>query len=252
MGKIMNSLVERGFRVGARIVTQGQLRSPKHSNHPIVMTLHRLFNRRRALVVQIGAYDGKSNDFLSYLLLNNSKWQAILVEPVPFLFERLKSTYLSAPWVNFSNVAIGIESKSMTFYYVAPAAEKDFPDWCTQLGSFSKEHILKHLDSIEPFIHSVEVKCETLMDFLSRCGAINLDVLMVDAEGFDYDIVYQVDFGRTKPRIIVYEHTHLSQQQRTELIGKLQSGGYRVTQYDEDTLAVRARFPRFRTNRNCT
>ena len=238
----MESVISRIVRVVARIITQRKLRSsPIHSYHAIEAMLFKRFNRRPALIVQIGAYDGRSNDFLSYLLLRNRKWRAILVEPVPFLFERLKSNYLSAPWVSCDNVAIGTEHKWMTFYYVAPEAEKDFPYWCTQLGSFSKEHILKHIDSIEPYVRTTEVRCEPLMDFLSRHSALKLDALMIDTEGFDYDIVRQIDFDRSRPGIIVYEHTHLSEQQRADLIGKLQDSGYDVTQYDEDTLAVTSR-----------
>jgi FkbM family methyltransferase len=237
----MKLIISRVVRVMTRIVTQRRLRSPKHPNHPIVATLYKLFNGRSALIVQIGAYDGKSNDFLSYLLLRNRKWRAILVEPVPFLFERLKTNYFSAPWVEFSNVAIGTETKWMTFYHVKAEAENEFPHWCTQLGSFSKEHILSHIDSIEPYIRKTDVRCESLMDFLSGRGALKLDVLMIDTEGFDYDIVRQIDFYRSRPRVIVYEHTHLSEEQKTDLADILQSGGYKVTQYEEDTLAVSSR-----------
>ena len=42
--------------------------------------------------VQIGAYDGISNDPV-YPHLKNKRWKGILIEPVPYIFNRLLESY---------------------------------------------------------------------------------------------------------------------------------------------------------------
>src|SRR5215475_11098250 len=57
-------------------------------------------------VVQIGSNDGNTNDPLHKLLIDNPAWQALLIEPVPFLFEKLVANYPREDRFKFANVAV--------------------------------------------------------------------------------------------------------------------------------------------------
>jgi hypothetical protein len=94
-------------------------------------------------VVQIGSNDGNAGDPIRSLVLQNPSWVALFVEPVPFLFERLRQNYSDSPRFRFENVAIGERPGVSAFYYVDGSAKEHvagLPYWFDQLGSFDRDH----------------------------------------------------------------------------------------------------------------
>ena len=55
--------------------------------------------------IQIGAHDGKTNDYI-YPVARELGWRGILVEPIPYLFERLVENYQGSQGLIFENVAL--------------------------------------------------------------------------------------------------------------------------------------------------
>lgn len=165
-------------------------------------------------VVQIGSNDGNTNDPLHKLLIENPGWQALLIEPVPFLFEKLVANYPREDRFKFANVAVAETAGSSRFYHVHPDAPRHIPGlppWYDQLGSFNRDHITKHLGgALEPFIVAIDVPTLPLTELLLRHGIPRVDLLHVDAEGHDWVILSQLDLNRYKPRAILFEHAHLS------------------------------------------
>eukprot|EP00971_Amphidinium_carterae_P148159 2936457-Amphidinium_carterae.1 len=77
-------------------------------------------------------------------------------------------------------------------------------------------HILKH--SIpEKYVDVMKVPCHTPLQVLQETdspvdGPERVDVLLVDAEGFDADIVHAfMDLPSFQPAMIVYERKHIRQ-----------------------------------------
>lgn len=174
------------------------------------------FGERAAMVVQIGSNDGKTGDPLYQLLQENEEWQALFVEPIPHFYERLRKNYGELNRFQFANVAIGKESGAKTFYWVDPKAEQeleDLPYWYEQLGSFDRTHIEKELDGkLEPYIVSASLPCLTLKELFEKYGVRDLDILHIDAEGFDWQILQQLDLNSYHPHFILFEYHHLSLQ----------------------------------------
>ena len=81
-----------------------------------VTLLYRTFAKvyPAATLVQIGANDGIVDDPLREFLLRGL-WRGVLVEPVPYLFERLRRNYSSRPDLAFANVAIASQRGHMPF-----------------------------------------------------------------------------------------------------------------------------------------
>jgi len=69
----------------------------------------------------------------------------------------------------------------------------------------------------------------------------DIDLLQIDAEGYDYEIIRSIDFDTVKPAIIHYEHMVLSEADRNACLELLASHGYRIVLQDNDTLAYRDR-----------
>ena len=61
----------------------------------------------------------------------------------------------------------------------------------------------------------------------------------IDVEGYDYHVLRQIDFSRFSPKLIQYEHQHLSDDELAASTALLSSRGYRCVNFGLDTLAIR-------------
>ena len=193
--------------------------------------------------VQVGSNDGLQRDPIHRLIVTNKKWSGIFIEPVGFVFQRLKQNYNNAGRFTFENVAIGTKKGITKFYYVSEEARSalgdDLPSWYDQLGSFDRNHILKFLDGrLEPYIVEEELECVTMEEIFERNSVERVDLLHIDAEGFDFKILSQIDFKRYKPLIVLYEHAHLPVTEKEKAKSFLTTSGYSLREYDTDTLAI--------------
>jgi FkbM family methyltransferase len=211
--------------------------------------------RHAYVVVQIGAYVGDTaNDplygFLRATLPDRPQSLAVLVEPVHEYFAALRDAYGDLPTVRLENVAIAEEEGVRDFYRLAPGLEHGDYGWLAQLGSLRRERMTDLWDRYEGFHswdepknfwhqhHTVEkVQCWTLEQLLERHGLERVDLLQIDAEGYDYEILRTIDFSRLRPRFINYERVLLQEDEPT-CREMLRDAGYALFDWGQDTLAV--------------
>lgn len=199
-------------------------------------------NKTEVFFVQVGSNDGVQGDPIHDLVIACKNWRGIFIEPISFLFSRLRKNYGDATRFIFENVAIGTEKGSKKFYYVSEKArtELDLPYWHDQLGSFNKTHITRMLgDEMSPYIVEEDVECLPLQDVLDRNRVNAIDLLHIDTEGFDYKVLSQLDLKRYKPSIILFEHHLLTDDEFDKARKLLRSTGYSLHHYGNDILAVR-------------
>ena len=174
--------------------------------------------RETVSVLVIGANDGPSTDPIFPLMHEHPHWRGTFVEPVPYLFEKLRQNYAAHAGCRFANVAISTTAGALRFHYVSPEARKEhpeFPTWVEQLGTFDKSIILDALEGrLEPYIVELDIKAITLAELLAREQITTIDVLMIDTEGHDWKILPQLDLQRYKPGVILFESCFLSPQDR--------------------------------------
>ncbi len=167
-------------------------------------------------IVQIGSNDGKTGDPLYELFQKNPLWTGLFVEPIPYLFERLQANYTDKSRFRLENVAIN-QGEQLPFYWVDAKAKQTFPDlpyWYDQLGSFDKDNIIKGLgERIEDFIISETLEGITLPRLLERNAIKNIDILHIDAEGYDWKILSQLDLSIYQSKFILFEYHHLSKDE---------------------------------------
>jgi hypothetical protein len=72
---------------------------------------------------------------------------------------------------------------------------------------------------------------------LEKHGIRTIDLLHLDTEGYDYEIIKQVNFRTFNPRIILYETVHLTDADRARCSEYLMSQGYNLINSYVDTLA---------------
>jgi FkbM family methyltransferase len=217
----------------------------KYSQPDVRNIIDRCFRNGEVFFVQIGSNDGLNNDPLYKAAHENEKWRGILIEPVPQIFERLKVNYRNQPRFIYENLAISATIGPKTFYYVDQSAKDfipDLPEWFDQLGSFDREHILKHLDGkLEPFVRTLDVRSEPFDSLLLKHGVDHVDLIHIDAEGYDWEILSQIDFDNIQPKLVIFEHKHLSPADLAAAKGKMSNAGYRLVKCGYDICAIRKR-----------
>jgi len=202
-------------------------------------------NKPEVFFVQVGSNDGVQGDPIHDLVIAGKNWRGIFIEPINFLFCRLRQNYGDSERFVFENVAIGTRSETKKFYYVSEKAksEAELPYWHDQLGSFDKNHITRMLgDQMIPYIVEADVECQPLQVILDRNQVDTIDLLHIDTEGFDYQVLSQVDLKRYKPSVILFEHHLLTDDEFFKARKLLRRNGYRLLQYGNDTLALKRSF----------
>jgi FkbM family methyltransferase len=183
-----------------------------------------------ATFVQVGANDGIYTDPLR-AEIRARRWRGVMVEPVPYVFEKLRATYGSNKRITLENSAISVDEGARELYHLAEAgpAAPGLPSWYDNLGSFHKDVILKHRDAIPDFderLVSIEVQCLTFASLCRKHGLDSIDLIQVDTEGHDYEILKLVDLDALRPRIVMYEQLHFDEATRQACTDYLISHGY--------------------------
>lgn len=106
--------------------------------------------------IQVGSNDGVTGDPIN-CFVNNYNWQGVLVEPIPFLFEKLKINYDQRKEnLQFLNCAVSAEEEKYKQIYVIDEKYRNIlPDWYYQLGSFYREVLYHHeIPNVDNYIVS--------------------------------------------------------------------------------------------------
>lgn len=176
--------------------------------------------------IQIGAYDGVTGDPI-FKLSTKFKWKGILVEPQKDAFELLLNNYSGSNNLTFVNAAISNTNGPQKFYGVKPIGSDDFNHG--QLHSFRMDVILKHTHMVEQLANRVveyEVEGITFDTLLKKYNVNHLDLLQIDTEGFDYEVIKQIKFHKLKPKMINFEHKHLTVDDKEACYKLLRGQGY--------------------------
>lgn len=187
--------------------------------------------------IQVGSNDGVTDDPIHEYVVS-SRWKGIVIEPVPYIFEKLKQTYRTCPGIIFENVAIDSEDGVRTFYRLEENDDQQVPEWYDLLGSFKKEAIVRQRDRISHFddyLISEEIRCLSLSSLVRTHEIRRVDLLHIDAEGHDYEIIKSIPFAAVKPAMILYEHRLLSPDDARDCERLLKERGYtlvRISSYD--------------------
>lgn len=196
-----------------------------------------------ASFVQVGSNDGVKFDPIC-LQVRTRGWTGVMVEPVPYLFERLEANHGGGRRVRLENAAVADRTGTQPFYFLARSSggEPALPDWYDALGSFRRDVVLshrEHIPDIDDRLRVLDVPCLTFEDLCRKHALTRLDLVHVDTEGYDYEVLKQVDLGRWAPAVVLYEHKHLRPDERTAAERLLEEHGYDRVSDDTDTLAVR-------------
>lgn len=193
--------------------------------------------------LQIGANDGVMNDpIYNFNLANKDVVSGYVLEPLPDIFEKLVENYKCCPGVKPFNLAIHSTQSEMVLHRVKPERAKEVPAFARGIASFDANHWEKStLVPSADFIEQIKVKCVSFSDFIKSNAIDKLDLLLIDTEGYDFEILMSIDFTNIKPRIIHFEHgvrnQVMSAEKFMQVCNHLNFYGYQIIAESYDATA---------------
>jgi FkbM family methyltransferase len=188
-----------------------------------------LLTNPRLTFLQIGAFDGVGDDDLRELVTVH-KLRGVLVEPQPAAFARLQQNYRNQPQVTLLRAAIAeIEGTRDFFCHRSHAS---------MAASFNRQHLRKHGISDRDIVMQ-QVPCHTVESALRSAGMDTIDLIQIDAEGYDWPIIRSIDLNRIRPQIMRFEYRHMSDRDADACLERLAAAGYRFIIEMKDIIAVR-------------
>ena len=187
----------------------------------------------------IGANDGVIDDHLCGFI-RRRKWTGAAVEPLLQYFHELEKQFRSSG-VSCINIAIHSTETSMKFWYLADDPKHPLPPYSKGVGSFNPQHVAAIASEVgnNPDIKSINVPCMTVSDVLQRSGMDNVNVIIIDAEGYDAEIVNSLNLTPKTLHTIVFEHKHLPPKDLDAVVTLLNGEGVLIECDKFDVLAIR-------------
>jgi FkbM family methyltransferase len=193
--------------------------------------------------IQIGANDGILNDpIYNFNTRNKDLVSGYVLEPLPDIFEMLVENYKSCLNIKPINLAIHSHKDEMVMHRVKPEFSKKLHEFSQGIASFDENHwkkskLLKDSKAIE----RVKVNCISFAKFIESNNINKLDLLLIDTEGYDYEILMSINFSIIKPKIIRFEHGFrnevMSRDEFLEVCKLLNANGYQIITESYDATA---------------
>lgn len=214
-------------------------------------------NKETLEFVIIGANDGANND-PGYPIIKNyisKKSNVMLFEPNTWLIPKIEESYSFHPSKHICNEAIGGGDK-LHLYVVKeefwPALQPNYaagwPIYRAPLGITSgdpdrvKEWVRRvGKGAVDPDVAVMEIEVaftELLPARQKRGLEPEIDVLQIDAEGFDDEVIAHSNIEATRPKLIRFESAFLTPE-RVGHVRDLLGDRYAIYDVGEDALCLR-------------
>lgn len=178
-------------------------------------------------------------------------WSGILMEPQPFVFDNfLKKVYAKNKGVYTINAAIGEKDGEAKLYKISFSNER----WATGLARFDrslleqlinegrldykilKSGIMPPSDKAD-WIAEETISMRSPDSIFKEYNVRKLDLLMIDTEGFDYEVIKLVNLDKILPKAIIFEDMHLSPSDYAECRALLEKHEYSHKRLGPNTIA---------------
>lgn len=191
--------------------------------------------------LQVGANDGVTFDPI-FPLIEKHSLRGTLIEPQPDCYNKLKANYARFGESNFVfvNAAVAAIDGTLPLYRIR--VDPHVPKRLSGIASFNRAVLMKHkaasrVPDFESLIETDSVCCVSFPSLFNELGLQHVDLLQIDAEGYDADVLHQFDLPRRKPAIVRFEHIHLRWEEHKRCLEHLISNNYKVAIESGDTVA---------------
>lgn len=209
----------------------------KESKLNLDYILGKIFERNNIQsLVQIGANDGLRFDHLKKYL-SDKNLKAILVEPVPKYFNKLSDNYFGFENIILENYAISETNSITNIFCVRDQYLENYSDHIKGINSFDINHLTSHGVN-KKHIEKISVKTIKLSELINKHSINNLDLLYIDAEGYDANIVLDFLSNNLMKPIIIFEYIHINNTLLDKVIQKLLEKKYSFFEVKENLVCT--------------
>ena len=174
----------------------------------------------------------------------------LLVEPVPHNVDAIKENLKEFKNIIIEPVAISNINEKKDFYFVkGNSINKLKKHWASGIGSFDKNHLISHRSKrflIEDNdIDKVVIETLRFKDLIKKHSITEIEKIIIDVEGFEYEILSDIDLAEIKINSIMFEYKHFdgylkSGDKLQEIIQKFEKNNYKISKIDkENILAIK-------------
>lgn len=190
-------------------------------------------NYTNVQVVQIGAMDGFSFDDIRGHL-ENFKWNELLVEPIPDVFNLLKTNLAHRTNCTFENSAITTSDSIVQMITVDSKVIEDnnlHPGYSGMSALYPLKNGFgtdyeRDVYVKDNLAKTIDVSGITLNTLVNKYNIKDIDVLICDAEGHDWNIFNQLNLDVYSPLFIRLEFINLTDEEKQKTVQKLEQYDY--------------------------
>jgi len=157
----------------------------------------------------IGAHKGESIN----LFLKNFKINEIVsfeASPKNYLLLKKNESKIKKKYKNtkiiLENIALGSEKKTAFLKQMMESSSTTFKNINKNSSYFKKKFMILNLLNTEKLYDQVEIKMETLKNYITSNKYKNIDFIKIDTEGFEYEIILGLNEEIKNVGIIMFEH----------------------------------------------
>ena len=170
----------------------------------------------------------------------------LLVEPVPHNISAIKENLKEFKNVHLEPVAVASVRETKDFFFVkATSINKLKKHWASGIGSFNKNHLLNHRTKRflieEDDIDKIPIKTVKFEDLIEKYSITEIDKILIDIEGYEYEILRDMDLKKVRINSILFEYKHFDGYQKTgekleEILKKFEENNYKTSKVDEENI----------------
>ena len=170
----------------------------------------------------------------------------LLVEPVPHNISAIKENLKEFKNIHLEPVAVASVRETKDFFFVkATSINKLKKHWASGIGSFNKNHLLNHRTKRflieEDDIDKIPIKTVKFEDLIEKYSITEIDKILIDIEGYEYEILKDMDLKKVQINSILFEYKHFDGYQKTgekleEILKKFEENNYKTSKVDEENI----------------
>ena len=230
-----------GFKLIDKDLIKKDRELSKYAFYSLDRILERIFIKNLIkTLVQVGSNDGQRFDSLNKFIKKYCP-KSILVEPIKSDFIDLKNNYKDYENIFFENSAISVNNEVNSLFKVNDTKSKFYGEHAKGITSFDINHLLKHGIS-KSHIEKEKVNSMSINDLFKKYSLSSLDLLMVDAEGYDGDIIIDFLSSSLLRPLIIFEYIHINHKTFKKLLELLNLKKFYYFKIDENLICFPMEF----------
>ena len=186
-------------------------------------------------LIQVGANDGLRYDHINKYI-KHYKTKSILVEPIKEYFDQLKKNYTDCENIFFENLAISVKDQINYLYKVKTDVLEKYDEHIKGISSFNFNHLIKH-GVKKKHITKEKIESISIVKLFEKYN-FDINLLFIDAEGYDANIVIDLLQNSNFKPIIVIEYIHVQLSTIKNLNNLLEEKNYRYFRINENLICI--------------